>query len=83
MVNEILKEKWLALPDEEKQAWRVWAVWDHKRFARDQAIFEKAQKNADETAAAAQEIHVPKKRSSSTVEGGGALAHVPKKKKRH
>jgi hypothetical protein len=84
MVNDILRERWLDLSDEEKRTWRVWAAWDQKRFARDQFIYEKAQQTAENPAPlASDEIHVPKKRLvSSNGDGDAGLAHVPKKKKR-
>jgi hypothetical protein len=83
-VNGILRDKWLALSDEERQTWRKWATWDKKRFARDTKIYETSQKyaneNSDEETSqeaveekdAMKEINVPKKRS---------LPHVPKKQR--
>lgn len=90
MVNEILRDRWLSLPDEEKQTWRTWATWDKKRYARDLGIYEKAQKSQNERITPApdedtmEKIHVPKKRSASTSEGDGGLPldHIPKKKRR-
>jgi len=84
MVNDILRERWLELPDEEKRTWRAWAAWDLKRFTRDQSIFEKAQQeSASPGHAASSDIHIPKKRQvSAGGDGDAALAHVPKKKKR-
>jgi len=66
-VNGILKQRFMALSDEEKEEWRAWAAWDKKRFLRDQEIFEKAQQNEGKDGGkkrrqAENEIAVPKKR---------------------
>jgi SWI/SNF-related matrix-associated actin-dependent regulator of chromatin subfamily A member 5 len=90
MINEILRERWLELPDEEKQTWRRWAAWEKKRYARDLSIYEKAQESQNERLTPVpdeetmKEIHVPKKRPASANGGdeGASFDHIPKKKKR-
>jgi inhibitor of KinA sporulation pathway (predicted exonuclease) len=89
-VNDTLRDRWLELDDEkEKKVWRVWGTWDKKRYARDYAIYEKAQESAtapsvddnDEMKAA----HVPKKKRSATspAESGSPFTPIPKKGKQH
>lgn len=83
MVNEILRDRWIELLDEDKLTWRQWAAWDKKRHARDVAIYEKKEGSQNEDLAASEdermkEVHVPKKRSAGE---GSALAHIPKKKR--
>lgn len=89
VVNGILRDRWLALSDEEKETWRRWAAWDKKRYARDLALHEQGQKSrgdkrvptADEDTMKA--IHIPKKRASvDQGDGGSTFAHIPKKKRR-
>lgn len=72
-VNGILRDKWLASSDDDKQIWRKWAAWDKKRYARDLGIYEEAQKTSNGNStkantsdnpmeeATAQEVNVPKK----------------------
>lgn len=87
LVNDTLRDRWLELDDEEKKVWRVWATWDKKRYARDYAIYEKAQ--ASETAASVDDndemkaVHVPKKKRSAapTAESGSPFTPIPKKGK--
>ena len=40
-VNSILKDRWYALNDEEKQVWKGWEVWDAKRYEYQAGIYEK------------------------------------------
>ena len=42
-VNGILREKFTALLDEERQVYRGWAAWDKLRHARDLKLYENAQ----------------------------------------
>jgi SWI/SNF-related matrix-associated actin-dependent regulator of chromatin subfamily A member 5 len=79
MINEILREQWLELPDDEKLTWRAWSTWDKKRFARDTAVYEKAQSsnNNDTQEETTPELHVPKKR----IAADDSFAHIPKKKR--
>ena len=67
-VNAILKERWLALQDDEKSTWRSWAEWDKKRYERDLAIYSKASESGGG------------KRKSKDVEPMKDNLHVPKKK---
>ncbi|CAJ1954328.1 unnamed protein product [Cylindrotheca closterium] len=80
-IHEILREKWMNLPDEEKLSWRKWATWDKKRFARDMDIHESKKKNGtpkaddenSESISAEHDLQVTKKKIPSL--------HVPKKKR--
>lgn len=80
-VQQLLKQGWLDLAENEKDIFRAWTDWDKKRHARDQEIF-RSRRNVHEDAAASAEdddmkaIHVPKKRKHAS-----AMA-VPKKKKK-
>ena len=63
-VNGILKDRWDALTENEKQVWREWEVWDDKRYEHQLAVYEgnrhgspKRAKNAEDGAA----LVVPKK----------------------
>ena len=68
-VNGILRSRFTALSDDERQVYRGWAAWDKLRYARDLEMFENAQEGDNRK-------NVPKKRNAST-----NLAPVPKKKK--
>lgn len=72
-VNEVLRERFVALTDDEKKTWRAWATWDKKRYARDLKIYE-----GKERRHATIDGHSPKKRRKSE----GDVAHVPKKKRK-
>ena len=65
-INDILKERWLELSEEDKKPWRIWASWDKKRFARDQAVYDGLHVLHD----------LPSRKRS-----GDASIPVPKKKK--
>ena len=77
IVHRILRERWLRLTEEEKDQWQKKEEWDEKRFARDEAIFAKAQsskapaKTSDEKKRPRESdepkvsVHVPKKRKSA------------------
>jgi SWI/SNF-related matrix-associated actin-dependent regulator of chromatin subfamily A member 5 len=88
LVNSLLKEQWLGLSDDEKEVYRRWTEWDKKRFAHEEFIFQQRRtelfqqdEGADETVAddGTQDLHVPKKRVSST---GGEEDTVPRKKRK-
>ena len=78
-IQQLLKEGWLDLPENEKDTFRAWTEWDKKRFARDQEVF-RSRRDLDDTAVSAEDdmqaIHVPKKRKE-----GNATA-IPKKKRK-
>jgi SLIDE len=81
-VNEMLRKRFVALNDEERQIWRMWATWDKKRYSRALFIYESAHAQAkasgdDDDKAIVEEIEGPKKRQAED-----RLNHVPKKKKR-
>ena len=42
-INGILKERWYALTDEEKQVWKGWESWDAKRYEHQLGVYEKKQ----------------------------------------
>ena len=75
-VNGILKARFTALSDDERQVYRGWAAWDKLRHARDLQIFENAQQGDVQNDTIDQHNHIPKKRNAPT-----SLAPVPKKKK--
>jgi len=39
-VNGMLKDRWYALTDDEKQVWKGWEVWDAKRYEYQSGIYE-------------------------------------------
>ena len=93
-VNGILKERWLELTDEEKDYYRRWTEWDKKRFAHEQAIFDKRRSSLlhdgreddmmenDQPLAevdGTEALHVPKKKKRSKDKGAGDSA-IPRKK---
>lgn len=75
-INELLKDKWLKMTEDDKEIYREWSEWDRKRFMRDRAIYKNkhGQGNGSELVDG---VHVPKKRKSSIGEGSDS---VPKKK---
>ncbi len=83
-VHDILRERWLDLGDEDKETWRIWAVWDKKRYTRDLAIYESVHNSygaggEDKISEDGLNLHVPKKRLTTSDDG---FAHIPKKKKK-
>lgn len=70
-VNDILKERWLELSDEDKQPWRIWASWDKKRYARDLAVYERIQGGSGGAIA-----------QSSKKRPGDEGGNIPKKKRK-
>jgi len=70
-VNGILRERFTAMSDEERQVYRSWAAWDKMRYARDLAIYEGRTGDTG-----SEQNQIPKKRSAQD-----SLAAVPKKKK--
>lgn len=62
-INGILKDRWDALTEDEKQVWKEWEVWDDKRYEHQLGVYEgnrhgspKRAKNAEDGA-----LVVPKK----------------------
>jgi hypothetical protein len=80
-VQNLLKEGWLELPEDEKNTFRAWTEWDKKRYSRDVTIFESRRVDIEDAPANAEDdmkaVHVPKKRKSQADEDSA----VPKKKK--
>lgn len=69
-VQDLLKEGWINLPEEEKETYRRWTEWDKKRYSRDLAVFQSRREDDLED-------------TTDHVENDDMKAiHVPKKKKR-
>ncbi len=75
-VNGILRARFTALLDDERQTYRSWAAWDKLRYARDIEIFKEAQQGDGQNDRIDEQNQVSKKRNASN-----SLAPVPKKKK--
>lgn len=75
-VNGILRARFTALLDHERQVYRGWAAWDKLRYAHDLEVFEKAQQGDSQNDTMEEQNQIPKKRNASS-----SLAPVPKKKK--
>ena len=75
-VNRILRERFTAMSDEERQVYRGWTAWDKLRYARDLEIYEKTNQSDAVGNEANEQITIPKKRSAED-----SIASVPKKKK--
>ena len=76
MVNQILKDKWMQMSEEEKDVYRGWCEWDKKRYAHEKDIFDHKSTgtNASEEDPAiaddgTSEIHAKKKRRQVSTEG--------------
>ena len=61
-INGILKEKFMALSDEQKGPYRQWAAWDKKRYLRDVQIYESRGSGSKRRASEGEAVHVPKKK---------------------
>jgi hypothetical protein len=75
-VHAILKDRWHELSEDEKDVYRKWAEWDRQRYAHEQSIFAKHQKEVqheDEEDVSMQEantsdaLHVPKKKKKRSM----------------
>lgn len=68
-VNNLLKERWSHLTDDDKVIFREWTEWDKKRYAHDLAIFQNRRSGDDDDVEAVeddmQEVHIPKKRKNT------------------
>ena len=88
-MNKILKEKWLAFSDEEKQMWKKWQEWDAKRYERDIKIYERKMRKSDEELVGAgnelEDNPPPKVKKEEIMEDDEKDAkgsfHIPKKKR--
>ena len=86
-MNEILKERWFSLSDNEKHTWKRWEQWDAKRYAHEMVTFRNAQNSSNEAAESEKEIeadasqtmHVPKKRKLPHEESRSDSLSIPKK----
>ena len=91
-VNGILKERWMDMSEEEKDHYRRWTEWDKKRYAHEQAIFDRRrsellQGDDDDDAMSYDEapaevdgtesLHVPKKKRSKSADA------IPRKKRKN
>jgi hypothetical protein len=84
-INGILKQRWIDMPEDEKQVWREWAEWDKKRFAHEMAIFEngngppkETEQTSDEIEHNAVQVHIPKKKRKSSA---AQESTIPKKRR--
>jgi hypothetical protein len=84
-VQELLKEGWLKLPEDEKDVFREWTEWDKKRYTNNLAIFEGLKsddlKNDFDSVVKTDDmkaVHVPKKRKQLSI---GEHSADPKKRK--
>jgi hypothetical protein len=82
-INGILKQRWIDMPEDEKQVWREWAEWDKKRFTHEMAIFEngppkETEQTPDEIEDNTVQVHIPKKKRKSSATQESA---IPKKRK--
>jgi hypothetical protein len=82
-VNELLKERWIHLSEDNKAIWREWCEWDKKRYAYHLEIYRARRGESADLEVSnkfeedgVQSVHVPKKRKSTI---GGA---IPKKIKK-
>ena len=85
-VQELLKNGWLKLPEDDKEIYREWTEWDKKRYARDDALYKRLKasvkgKNVELDTDDMKTIHVPKKRKDQLSGSGGDNTPVPKKRK--
>jgi len=83
-VNSMLRDRWYALTDDEKQVWKGWEVWDAKRYEYQLDIYEtrnqKKSKSGSPNKADGPSIpkkSIPKKHSL----GDGSSLSIPKKRK--
>jgi SWI/SNF-related matrix-associated actin-dependent regulator of chromatin subfamily A member 5 len=72
-VNELLKDMFIKLSDEDKRFWREWATWEKKRYQRDCDIYEGLS-----VGQSIQSSNDRKRRTSDTVQDD----HISKKKKK-
>ncbi|KAG7359848.1 SNF2-related protein [Nitzschia inconspicua] len=72
-VNEVLRDRFMSLSEDEKKTWREWASWDKKRYVRDLEIYESVGSGGTTDKDQGQ-----KKRRKSD----GNVAHVPKKQRK-
>ena len=79
-VNGLLKERWLGLSEEKKDCFRRWTEWDKKRFAHQQAIFERRRSELMQGGDYVDED--PMEDDGVAHVDGTESLHVPKKKKR-
>ena len=85
-VNSILKDKWYALTDDEKQVWKEWEVWDAKRYEYQSGIYANRNKKKVKSSSPKKTDgpSIPKKSipKKSRVDGlGNCGLAIPKKRK--
>ncbi len=69
-VNGILKNRWDALTEDEKQVWKEWEVWDAKRYEHQLGIYENSrgsQGSQKKAKIVDDSTSIPKKTSNNTV----------------
>ena len=77
-INSLLKDRWYALPYDEKHVWEEWEIWDAKRFQHQCEVYENRRMGTKKAPVIKDGFSLPKK--SLNEEKGGVL-HVPKKRK--
>jgi hypothetical protein len=78
MVNEVLRDQWLDLSDEDKDVWRQWATWDKKRYERDLTLHE--EKGENEPSPKHQVTEDMDTFQKDALEDSMKAVHVPKKR---
>lgn len=70
-VNGMLKDRWDALTQDEKQVWNEWEIWDIKRYEHQLAIYHTLKNSS-----------APKKKSSDNTrsDSQGSISSIPKKR---
>ena len=83
MVNRALKDRWFEMPDEDKDVWKKWQVWDRLRHKRDMAIYRKPKKTeASNENNNIENIQKRQRDSVQAVESSSNTSfHIPKKKR--
>jgi len=72
-VNSILKDRWYSMPDDEKETWKKWELWDALRFEREKAIFKRENSPGTNTSHA---------ENTGLMDSSQSKLSVPKKRKR-
>lgn len=83
VVNNMLREQFLELSDDDKKIWKKWAAWDKQRYEYQLRLYENQKSTtpirptSNSAEVLSPEIHVPKKRANE--ESG--FAPIPKRRK--
>lgn len=86
-VNSMLKDRWYALTDDEKQVWKGWEVWDAKRYEYQSGIYEKRNQKKSKSGSPSKadgpsipKKAIPKKPRKDSLGDSSSLS-IPKKRK--